>query len=195
VLAAVAAASAGCSYPTAFYGTGLLSTSGEGTLVAPQTVRMLSCERSETTTTTRAADPAGSGWERGPTTGPDQVTATTMTSKSYAVLAFGDTCRIEGTWFGGSFTPVSGSQCTLAFAEGPRKVRVTNTIVRYGQTDRWRDPNSTPNYVEVQVGGDDLATGRHLVYSFSGTAVAAPDDSAPCAAAAAPQLAQSHPAQ
>jgi hypothetical protein len=189
VVAATAAASAGCSYPTAYYGTGLLNTSGEATLVAPQTVRIVSCDRTEATT--RAADP--SDWQRGPMTGSDQQAA--MISKSYAVLALGDACRIEGTSFAGAFTPVSGNECTLTFAEGPRKLRVTSTLVRYGQTDRWRDPNALPNYVEVQVGGDDATTGRHLVYAFSGTAVTAPADSAPCAAAAEPRLAQSHPAQ
>jgi hypothetical protein len=44
---------------------------------------------------------------------------------------------------------------------------VTSAFLRYGQNGR----NVDPSYVEVEVGGDDVATGRHVLYRFSRTGV------------------------
>jgi hypothetical protein len=88
-----------------------------------------------------------------------------------AVLTLGDTCRIDG-WAGGIlFNPIVGSECTLAFAEGPETFRVTDVVTRYGQAGRGLDTD----YLEVHIGGDDVATGRHVLYVFAGRAVDGPD--------------------
>ena len=48
-------------------------------------------------------------------------------------------------------------ECTLAFADGPHTIRVTDATARFG---RYR--------AEVRVGGDDVQSGAHMLYTFSG---------------------------
>jgi len=109
-------------------------------------------------------------------------------SPSYARAlspALGDTCRVEGWAAGIAFDPIVGSACTLAFAKGPETFRVTDVVTRSGQAGRWVDTS----YLEVQIGGDDVVSQRHVFYAFSGRARAADGLEAQLCATSGPAVA------
>jgi hypothetical protein len=148
LLALAAGSMAACVYPAAYTGTGVLNISGQPQLLSPVSVKLASCRRPATPN----SEETGAPGDVGPV---------------YAVLAIGNACRIEGSSVGSAFYPNVGGTCALDFAEGRQTVHVTSAFLRYGQNDQTVDPN----YVEVEVGGDDVATGRHVLYRFSGAGV------------------------
>lgn len=81
----------------------------------------------------------------------------------FSVLVIGalDRCVLPGSGTSYMFRVDPGTECTLQFAEGSHTLRVTDAKVDYG---------------EVMVGGDDITSAKHAVYTFSGERVASADD-------------------
>ena len=104
---------------------------------------------------------------------------------SFEILTVGRQCAIAVTGQGDRFRPDVGGSCTLVFPGGPRTLRVTDAIARYGQTGGTYFTGRSyidPSVIQVDLGGDDVATGRHVLYRFSGRASDGPDLSAICPA-------------
>jgi hypothetical protein len=78
---------------------------------------------------------------------------------------------MDGTGAPSDFHADPDSVCTLTFPDGPHAIRVTDFAARYGVTSFVTGRTYVdPNYIQVELGGDDAATGTHVLYRFSGTA-------------------------
>jgi hypothetical protein len=97
----------------------------------------------------------------------------------FAVLAIGDHCTldVEGTLE--RMRPASNALCTLSFSHAEYTLRVTDVVIRYGDTvispayggtEFAQQGDVETSYVWVQLGGDDIKSGAHASYSFSGHA-------------------------
>lgn len=66
---------------------------------------------------------------------------------------------------------------------------MTDLVTQYGQTaapaliqlaGTPAEPVVDPNTIQVRIGGEDTASGRHVLYQFAGRAQDAPDQSSRC---------------
>lgn len=101
----------------------------------------------------------------------------------FRILAIGDDCIINADGVIGPIQPDPDTVCRLRFSDGSHELRVTNVAVHVG--------SSFPHYVGrvsvvdisaalVEVGGDDVTTGKHAMYTFSGSIVQAVSSGAIC---------------
>jgi hypothetical protein len=155
----------GCVTASGYSGTGVLQISGQPALLTQVFVKLASC----------AGPPPGasSSESDGPLGGPDEA------SQSYAVLSIGPACHIEGSSSGVDFRPTAGRTCALDFMEGRRTIRVTSASMRF---PRYRASPITEAHseVEVEVGGQDVATGKFVLFRFTGSAINTDPDPAAC---------------
>jgi hypothetical protein len=78
---------------------------------------------------------------------------------------------MDGTGGPSDFHADPDTVCTLTFPDGPHAIRVTDFAARYGVTSFVTGRTYVdPNYIQVELGGDDAATDTHVLYRFSGTA-------------------------
>ena len=152
-----------CSHVAAYGGTASLQVSGvAGDQLAFQTVTFTSCRGS----TLQQA--------RGDTTSRDDRTDV------FTIVALGDDCLLFGqalygdpTW--STLQTGPANLCSLAFADGNHTLRVTD-LALYFPGSRQYDYS----FVVIRIGGDEVASGRHAVYEFSGRAVMHADESWRC---------------
>jgi hypothetical protein len=85
---------------------------------------------------------------------------------AFSVLTIGDTCTLDDFSTGKRFHPVPGTTCTLDFGDGKHAVRLTDFSRRYASAGRRVDTE----HIDIELGGDDATTGRHILYRFSGSA-------------------------
>jgi len=84
----------------------------------------------------------------------------------FSVLAIGDTCTLDDLSAGRRLQPVPGTTCALDFGDGKHAVRLTDFSRRYAFAGRIIDTS----HIDIEMGGDDTTTGRHVLYRFSGSA-------------------------
>lgn len=148
---------AGCAtMPTGYAGTGSLSVSGATSqpLLASHSVRFRYC-----------GDPGEAH----------------TTLPAFSIVSIGDTCLMDGTGGPSDFRADPGTVCTLTFPDGPHAIRVTDFAARFGVTSFISGRTYVdPNYIQVELGGDDAATGTHVLYRFSGNASADGRPAASC---------------
>jgi hypothetical protein len=137
----------------AYVGTGSLQTSGApASDIASHTVSVMDCDAVD------KPQAAGAG-----------ELVSQPASPAFTVLRVGSDCIIDGVRSGSQVVGDTGGVCTLTFADGPRTLRVTDILVRYGiSADDSQGLESDPNLLEMTLGGDDVATGVHAVYRFKG---------------------------
>jgi hypothetical protein len=147
LLVGVSSLLAGCvAAPSGYAGTGSLSVSGSTTqpLLASHSVHFGSCR-----------DP---GDPYNPLMG-------------FSIVTIGDACVMDGTGEPSEFRADPGTVCTLTFSDRPHPIRVTDFAARFGVTSVVSGRTYIdPNYLQVELGGDDAATGTHVLYRFSGNA-------------------------
>jgi hypothetical protein len=144
---------------TTWQGTALLAPSGEVTASATQRVRIADCRV--------VPKPVPRPWGQVDETPPPHT---------YSVLALDRDCVIPAD-AASSSRAEGGQLCALAVGGERRVIRVTDVAVRhpsrsftrYGGIQDWRD-------LDVHLGGDDVASGQHVAFEFSGRLV---DDVAP----------------
>ena len=143
----VSVLAAGCvAAPSGYAGTGSLSVSGATTqpLLASHSVRFGSCR------------------EPGDPDDPHM---------GFSIVTIGDACVMDGAGAPSDFHADPGTVCTLTFPDGPHAIRVTDFAARFGVTSSLSGRTLVdPNYIQVELGGDDAATGTHVLYRFSGNA-------------------------
>jgi hypothetical protein len=147
---------------TAWLGTGLLAPSGEVTASARQVVRMADCRV--------VPKPSPRRWGQADDTPPPHT---------YSVLALDSDCVIAAEE-GVSFSPKEGQMCALTVGGVRRVIRVTDVAVRHplSRFARYGAAFWNRHELDVHLGGDDVASGQHVAYEFSGRTV---DDVAPLA--------------
>jgi hypothetical protein len=75
----------------------------------------------------------------------------------FDIVAVGDRCFLTGFSRNGLWSANTRGTCTLNFADGPHTMRITDATVRFG-----------PYRGDVRIGGDDVQSGAHMLYTFSG---------------------------
>jgi hypothetical protein len=148
LLAGVSVLAAGCvGVPSGYAGNGSLSVSGSTTqpLLAFHSVRFGSC--------------------RDPRYLQDEY------STGFSIVTIGDACTMDGTGGPTDFHADPGTICTLTFPDGPHAIRVTDFAARFGVTSYVTGRTYVdPSYIQMELGGDDPATGTHVLYRFAGNA-------------------------
>jgi hypothetical protein len=144
---------------TTWQGTALVAPSGEVTASATQRVRIADCRV--------VPKPPPRPWASVDETPPPHT---------YSVLALDRDCVIPVER--ASLSPTEGDPlCALSVGGERRVIRVTDVAIRhpvsgltrYGARQNWRD-------LDIHLGGDDVASGQHVAFVFSGRPV---DDLAP----------------
>lgn len=139
---------------SAWRGTSVLAPSGEVTASASQVVREASC---------RVVPNPAWRWAHHA----DDVPAV----HTYSVLAIDSDCVFAAEQ-GRSFTAEEGRTCALTVGGVRRVLRVTDVEIGHSFVGYGRyGPIWNRGDVEIHLGGDDLETGRHLAYEFSGRIV------------------------
>ncbi|HSY23924.1 MAG TPA: hypothetical protein VK841_17470 [Polyangiaceae bacterium] len=165
VAVAIAATTTACVRPAGYSGMGALTISGQPALLTQVTVKVTSCVVSQPT----HAGPESAG----PLDGPDAA------SLSYNVISIGPACRIVWIPSGIEDRPTGDETCALDFPEGRQTLRVTNVsmhIPRYP-----RNGNVVGYYrAELEVGGQDLATGKYVLFQFKGSGIDTDPDPGAC---------------
>jgi hypothetical protein len=90
---------------------------------------------------------------------------------SFFILAIGEQCVIDGIGSPYWFQADGGSVCTLAFQEGTHTLRLTDVRSSHGY-----------GTFAIDLGGDDVTTGQHAVYRFSGSHVSEAEPRRRCSA-------------
>lgn len=155
-LAAVLTDGCGDAVWAGYTGTGVLTVSGQPALLSPASVRVVTCPESTVPTrdTGEIAPPGGYSAPR-----------QELTPAYFTIVAIGGACRLEGpsSADGADFAAVLGGICMLDFAEGKRTIRITSASLH-----RPRGDSVNRDGLVVEVGGDDLRTGSHVLYQFRG---------------------------
>lgn len=102
------------------------------------------------------------------------------TIEAFSVLSLGAGCVMDGYGNGPVFQPDRGTVCALQFADGEHALRVTDVSVQYGVTIVGGRAFSDEGHVLVELGGDDVKTGVHALYSFTGVNLEDPPPRVSC---------------
>ena len=171
-----------CAVPSRYAGTGVLMISGQESLLAPISVSVVSCRLA-----VGSAPIAPDSVEppRGQDTGAMGGLGTheeAAEAVRYTVVSIGSHCPIvEPTWNGEIRDPLS-TPCMLDFAEGRRTIHLTRASFRYAESGRYVDAS----HAEVELGGDDVESGKYVLFRFAGSAVDARPDRSVCAEETSP---------
>ena len=140
---------------SAWEGTGLLAPSGGVTSSATQVVRIAYCRV--------VPKPLARRWGQVDETPPPHT---------FSVLAIDDECIIAAT-HGLSFVPKEDQTCTLVVGGLRRAIRVTDVAAHYSPAGYTRYGTAVldSHELEVRLGGDDVASGKHMAYEFSGRTI------------------------
>jgi hypothetical protein len=147
----------GCSPVAAYGGTASLQVSGvAGDQLAFQTVTFTGCR--------------GSLWRRsrGDTTIEDDP------AERFTIVAIGDRCSFYADPMWSTIQPSPGHLCSLAFPDGNHTLHVTDYSFSFPRAAY------QGSSVVIHVNGDDVATGRHAAYQFSGSATPQAEESWRC---------------
>jgi hypothetical protein len=88
------------------------------------------------------------------------------------IVTLGDGCQFFADPYWLVVQPAPGGMCTLTFPDGAHTLRVTDYTFSRTESDA--------RAVAIRVGGDDVTTGRHLLYQFNGSAVPRDEESWRC---------------